>query len=160
MLKSDSMKRSCIWNFKPVETGKKLPKTWEEFCEMFPVKKREFFITNNSLIKSISNIERTPLDDQNLLPDPATAFAVLALCQLIQLRNAFNGDWVPDWSSDDDKFMIEFINGDIIREESSHIAASPLYFKNMVLRDEFLRYFRPLIEKSKPLYGMKEVGEE
>lgn len=26
--------------------------------------------------------------------------------------------------------------------------------------DEFLRYFRPLIEKLKPLYGIKEGGKE
>lgn len=38
----------------------------------------------------------------------------------------------------------------------SHI----LYFKTQELRDEFLRNFRDLIEKLKPLYGIKEGGEQ
>ena len=130
------------------------------FCRMYNVSDAEYYIDYNGALRNAIKSKKFPLrhdeSDKNVLPDIATADAVLALCQLIQLRNAFNGDWVPDWSTNDYKFMIEFINGDIIREESSHIAASPLYFKTMELRDEFFRYFRPLIEKLKPLYGIKE----
>ena len=118
------MKRSCIWNFKPVENGKILPKTW---------------------------------NDKNVLPDRATAEAVLTLCQLIQLRNAYNGDWVPDYKTADTKFTIEFENNRIVKNTTKGWPCI-LVFKSEELCDEFLRCFRPLIEKLKPLYGIKEGG--
>ena len=77
----------AVVTFKP--QGRKLPKSWEEFCEMYPTKANECYIDDLSVIKNgvkgyVRRIER----DENLLPDRATAKAVLALCQLIQLRDA------------------------------------------------------------------------
>lgn len=142
------------------EKERKLPKSWEEFCEMFPIKKSECYISASSKTVEIP----TPRDridaDNNLLPNRATAEAVLALCQLIQLRNAYNGDWVPDWENDDRKYVIEFSDGKIYTDYVVVLASTPLYFKSEELRDEFLKYFRPLIEKLKPLYGIKKGGEE
>ena len=89
----------------------------------------------------------------------ATAEAVLALIMLIQLRNAYNGDWVPEWKEESDKFIIGFHNGHI-ETWSTATTARILCFKTEELRDEFLRNFRPLIEELKPLYGIKEGGEE
>ena len=83
--------------------------------------------------------------------DRATAEAVLALCQLIQLRNAYNGDWVPDWTDNESKFTIDFIEAEIYAGEVRG-CCTPLFFKTKELRDEFLRNFRDLIEKLKPLY--------
>jgi meiotically up-regulated gene 157 (Mug157) protein len=97
---------------------------------------------------------------EKLTSDRATAEAILALCQLIQLRNCYNGDWVPDWTDPtQDKFIIEICKNEI---ECSCVAISNavLYFKTEYLRDEFMRNFRTLIEKLKPLYGIKEGGEE
>jgi hypothetical protein len=131
------------------------------------MKKGEFRIATSSvLLKAKDN---PPFDngekiryfsDTNILPDRATAEAVLALCQLIQLRNAYNGEWVPDWKNyNQDKFTIEFHEREIFCD-CVLITSTPLYFKSKELRDEFLGYFRPLIEKLKPLYGIKEGGEE
>ena len=95
--------------------------------------------------------------------DRATAEAVLALCQLIQLRNAYNGDWVPEWKgycTNCRKYTIEFNGGEIETSRTESLSSSPLYFKTEDLRDEFLRNFRQLIEKLMPLYGIKEGGEE
>lgn len=145
------------------EKERKLPKSWDEFCENYPRKENEAFITNDSCIE-VSGIERKfklENQDKNLLPDCATAEAVLALCQLIQLRNCYNGDWVPDWTDwNENKYVIIFHKNNIAVESASLVAFSPLYFKTEELRDEFLRNFRPLIEKLKPLYGIKKGGEE
>lgn len=105
------MERSCIWNFKPVKTGNKLPKSWEEFCEMFPVKKIEYYTTGTCELGILTDCERNPDTDRDLFQDAPTAYAVIALCQLIQLRNCYNGDWVPDWNSDSYKFVIEIYEG-------------------------------------------------
>lgn len=148
--------------FKPKE--RKLPKTWEEFCEINDVSDKEFYIDDYGVIcnafdyKSVTS--RHQEDDKNLLQNRATAEAILALCQLIQLRNAYNGDWVPDWKDyEQDKFTIEFHDSKIFCDCTSTLSAL-LYFRTDELRDEFLANFRPLIEKLKPLYGIKEGGEE
>lgn len=144
------------------EKERKLPKTWEEFCDMFPAKAGEVTITGTSEFSTVTNERmRIKCADRNLLPDHATAEAVLALCQLIQLRNCYNGDWVPDWEdNDEDKYMIYYYKNRCCEDVYQNTVVSPLYFKTQALRDEFLRCFRPLIEKLKPLYGIKEGGEE
>lgn len=130
---------------------------------MFPAKVGEVIITGTSEFSTVTNERmRIKCADRNLLPDRATAEAVLALCQLIQLRNAYNGDWVPDWDDEEqEKYVITFVCCDEITiTDSYNDAYSPLYFKNEELAKEFLRYFRDLIEKIKPLYGIKEGGQK
>ncbi len=70
------------------EKERKLPKTWEEFCEMFPNFVGEYFRDKKiDQVAAIMNGERRTSSNAELLPDRDTAEAVLALCQLIQLRN-------------------------------------------------------------------------
>ena len=144
------------------EKERKLPKSWEEFCRMNRETKvgESYIMTDSSIRTPGFTFERVMDKDKNLLPDRATAEAVLALCQLIQLRNCFNGDWVPDWNDKESKFVIHFSDGKIEKFDWFNTASSPLYFKTIELRDKFLKYFRPLIEKLKPLYGIKEGGAE
>lgn len=144
----------------------KLPKSWDEFCEMFPCSEKEYFISTLSEIvprivdESCSN-KRHNVRDKCNLPDRATAEAVLALCQLIQLRDCYNGDWVPNWKDkNEDKYVIEFYEEEIEKDTSIVSSQTPLFFKSEKIRDEFLCYFRPLIEKTKSLYGIKEGGEK
>lgn len=151
------MEKSCIWNFKIVKE-RKLPKSWKEFCEMFPIKIGESFIDTCGNVIDV-NCKVAKRVSLNNLPDHATAEAVLALCQLIQLRNCYNGDWKPSYEEDDDYYFIDFMHK-IIVTGFAYTSSSILYFKNREIRDEFLRNFRPLIEKIKPLYGIKEGGEE
>lgn len=144
------------------EKERKLPKSWDEFCEMFPIKRGECSINflSEILQEDVDLDLRNPVTQRKELPDRATAEAVLALCQLIQLRNCYNGDWVPDWEKGCDAFTIEFECANITSVRRIWYAASPLYFKTKELRDQFLHCFRPLIEKLKPLYGIKEGGEQ
>lgn len=144
------------------EKKRKLPKSWEEFCRMnHETKVGESCIMTDSSIRTPGFTSQRFVDkDKNLLPDRATAEAVLALCQLIQLRDAYNGDWVPDWKDKNEiEHIIQFDAEEIHCDTWLCVSASPLYFKTEELRDEFLRNFRPLIEKLKPLYGIKEGGK-
>lgn len=155
------------------EKERKLPKSWEEFCKMFPIKDGECVINSSCVVAELNPSkelnymglmkEKRHVSTLGILPDRATAEAILALCQLIQLRNCYNGDWVPEWkgySTNCRKYTIEFNGGEIETSRTESLSISPLYFKTAELRDEFLRYFRLLIEKLKPLYGIKEGGEE
>lgn len=140
-----------------------LPKTFEEFCEMFPDYTGEYFIEPNNdkkIDQVVVVMEERTYRNAELLPDRATAEAVLALCQLIQLRNAYNGDWVPDCKKVPKPYTIDFSDGKIRITRYDHLQTTPLYFKTEELAKEFLRNFRPLIEKLKPLYGIKEGGEK
>ena len=140
-----------------------LPKSWEEFCALNPITSNDCFITPNSSIGSANVLKsyatRRKRSDKNLLPNFETAEAVLALCQLIQLRNCYNGDWVPNWQTKPDKYIIYYKNRTIVTTVS-WCTPELLYFKTKELCDEFLRNFRPLIEKLKPLYDIKEGGEQ
>ena len=142
------------------EKERKLPKSWEESCKMYPVRVGECVINILSGIDDYGVPERRDaLEDRNILPDRATAEAVLALCQLIQLRNAYNGDWVPDYTIGETKFTIEFDNNRIVKNTTKYWPCI-LVFKSEELCDEFLCNFRQLIEKLKPLYGIKKGGEK
>ena len=157
------MEKSCIWNFNYVGKEYGLPKSWEEFCETHPIKDEECYITPSSyIVNALSRKEssvRFVDEDSNVLSDRATAEAVIALCQLIQLRNCYNGDWKPSYEEDDDYYFIDFMNKEPVLG-FAYTSASILYFKNREIRDEFLRCFRPLIEKLKPLYGIMKGGLE
>ncbi len=128
------------------------PKSWEEFCEKHSVKKGECAIDLASRIEKYERSRyRFPTQDKNLLPDKRTAEAMLALCQLIQLRDCYNDGWKPDWTDvKESKFAIVNSNEKIIPVEyfsNNHILA----FKTKELRGEFLNNFKDLIEIAKPL---------
>jgi hypothetical protein len=144
---------------------KELPKSWEEFCEMYPINAKECYITFYSEIISFDPeteiSERNNVRDRSVLPDRTTAEAVLALCQLIQLRNCYNGEWVPNWKDkNENKYVIEFYEEEIEKDVLIVSSQTPLFFKSEKIRDEFLCNFRSLIEKLRPLYGIKEGGEK
>ena len=143
------------------EKERMLPKSWEEFCEMVPIYAGECYIQANSDIeKRDGNVSNRWIEgDRNLLPDRATAEAVLALCQLIQLRNAYNGDWVPDWSKAN--YNICYSGFNECFEVGVNVGITEiLFFKSEELAEMFLFNFADLIEKLKPLYGIKEGGEQ
>lgn len=138
----------CI-KFKPIK--KELPKTWEEYCKNHPRREGEAWITQGSEIDTMNGgCSRDPKEDRNLLPNQQYAKAMLALCQLIQLRDCYNDGWVPKWADNSQKYYICIVSS----IEFQHInvnTSTILAFKSANLRDEFLENFRDLIKVAKPL---------
>ncbi len=138
----------------------KYPRTWEGFCKCNAIVKGESKIrTDGDIVEyKYSGDKRFIDNDINVLPNRETAEAVLALCQLIQLRECYNQRWKPDWNNfKQEKYVIdlcqnEFDTGNVIG------LGSILHFKSEELRDLFLENFRDLIEKLKPLYGIMKGG--
>ena len=162
--KIETIDGAVVVTFK--ESKPKLPKSWEEFCDMFPDFTGEYFIAPEieekigQVVEVMDGQKRTS-SNAELLPDRATAEAVLALCQLIQLRNCYNGDWIPNWKDQyEQKYTIEIEKCTLLEFQRQTYCSTILYFKSKGLRDEFLRNFRPLIEKLKPLYGIREGNAE
>ena len=142
----------CI-KFKPIVN--KLPKTWEEYCNTHPIREGESWISDISEILHINvlptpNTKRDCTTYRNLLPNEEYAKAMLALCQLIQLRDCYNDGWIPDWTNSLNKYIIYPSKNYIITGINIAVCRI-LAFKTEKLRDEFLNNFKDLIEIAKPL---------
>lgn len=142
--------------YKVVKNENKLPNTWEEFCKMNPIKSGEAYVSANGNIIVIDGpIIKNPIRDPelfcNFLPSKEKAESILALCQLIQLRDCYNDGWVPDWSNKEGKDCLYLENGEwkfSLNSNYEHIFA----FKSPVLCRKFHINFRDLLNKIKPLY--------
>lgn len=133
------------------EKKQRPPRSWEEFCEKYPVKAEEY------LINSCGNIlkNKIPLCGRNTeswCTSKEEAEAFLALIQLRQLRKA----WVGDWKQPNSRTYITVIAYNINDKKVS--VESGNYWSNMVLSfptkemaEDFLSCFRDLCETAKPL---------
>ena len=142
------------FEYKIVEKKVKLPQSWEEFCENYTIKFEEQYIEQDSSIKYIDRFgdyKRGIDEDKNLLPNKEYAEAILALCQLIQLRDCYRQGWKPDWTSDDTKYCINF-NNNFIQTNGYTNTHQILAFQTYELRQEFVNNFKDLIEKVEPLF--------
>lgn len=133
-----------------VKYEKKLPKTWEKFCENYPRKKGEAYFDMNSQICIFSQDYeyRSKDKDKNLLPSKQAAEAHLALMQLHQLRDAWREGWLPDWEDDNqNKYVIAYNKGEF--EIWQHYTASRfLAFQDEKRADEFKDCFIDLIKQA------------
>lgn len=88
--------------------------------------------------------------DNFLTKNEAKAFC--ALGKLIQLRDAWVGDWKPDWNNDSKpKYCIDFEENEAIIN-IHHICQALLVFPTKKMANEFLNCFRDLFEEAKGLY--------
>lgn len=143
---NEELKRLALQTY-PELAKKELPKSWKE-VEII----KGYYVTILCEIEEVSAMQFEIDDsDRNIFATKEQAEASIALAQLSQLREVYRDGWVPDWSAnEEDKFCIEFYNGNISLEEwggRSHF----LSFQDEETRDLFLENFRDLIEKAKPL---------
>ena len=120
-----------------------LPKTWEDLKYISGA-----YISALSYIDTINSIETIP-SAKNIFPTKELAEAALALAQLLQLRDRYNGD---------NKGFIFLENNYCIYNNRNSIhfniyanTNSLLAFRTRELRDEFYNNFKDLIEIAKPL---------
>lgn len=96
----------CI-KFKPV----KQELTYEDVCEkIFKEVDICYYITNDGCISTISTKDCS-CDEANDAPTKAQLEKILAINQLQNIANYYNGDWKPDWEDKDEtKYVIYFNN--------------------------------------------------
>lgn len=126
---------------------RELPQSWEEMGNISGC-----FIDAESYI-SKGCIEISCEDgNENVLPTEELAEAMLALCQLLQLRDRYNEGWKANWKSNNYKYIICIYNDDIACDMSLNKQAI-LSFETSELRDTFINApkIRELIEIAKPL---------
>ena len=126
----------------------RFPKTWEEFCEFYPIPRGSACIDRDSNLLFRWDNRRCDLFDRNVLPSEKAAKAHLALMQLHQLRDCYRQGWVPEWGNiDESKFVIEMA-GNELTVENYGITRHFLSFQDKERANEFLTNFRELIEEA------------
>ena len=142
--------KKAIWKDDKIifeDVAPKLPETWEEFCELYPIKGWEHFIDSDSLVLGAKEGKRLYKCDRNVLPSAEAAKAHLALMQLNQLRDCYRQGWVPDRSDKNFKYCICLYDNEykaIQILERSHF----LTFQSMELAEKFLKNFKDLIKQA------------
>lgn len=86
---------------------------------------------------------------RNYLSTENRAKAFLALMQLVELRDAWNEGWKPDWKGENN-FTIK-IYCDNVKIEDSFNFQRVLYFKSEELAEKFAEQFKDLINEAKEL---------
>lgn len=86
-------------------------------------------------------------------PTEAEAEASIALAQLCQLRDRYNGGWKPDWGNDEEEKACIVVYNRKEYADYAYRLYHVLHFKTKELRDKFMENFSDLIEKAKPLLG-------
>ena len=123
-----------------------LPRSWEEFCKKHPIKEGESYI--NSVGKIISFTTKTARRDwDHICPSKESAEAHLAMIQLEQLRDCYRGIFItvigmPVWNIsmyDGKPHIFQAMWG------KNH---SFLSFQSKEVAEEYLKNFKPLIEKA------------
>ena len=137
----------CI-KFKPISSH--LPETWEEFCKVCPIQEGEAFINNVSMVVTVDFGMNRSFSNKNTLPSEEMAKAMLALCQLIQLRDCYNQGWKLDLESNEQKYAI-ISTKDGLQTHSYFEISRVLTFKTQELCEKFLKNFEDLIKVARPL---------
>lgn len=129
------------------------PRSWEEFCEKYPVTAHEAMICGpSSIILAAYNVGkvRRVEEDKNWIVSKEEAEAFLALMQLRQLRKA----WVEDEKEFEKPFCI-ICRHDMFNKPISvvswYTSHRLLSFPSEQMAKDFLNCFRDLCEIAKPL---------
>jgi hypothetical protein len=120
---------------------KGLPKTWEGFGLI-----EGYYVESGRYAQSYFGTSANPAN-RKVFPTREEAEASIALAQLCQLRDRYNGQTGVEGC--DHRASTPYVGGD----DEDVIYNNLLSFKTRELRDEFANNFSDLIEKAKPLLG-------
>ena len=136
--------------FKKKEDTK--PKSWEEYCFQQQTNCKEGYCINNvtSEIQEI-NWGLCTCSWKTVLPSKELTEAFLAMMQLMSLRQAWIGDWTPDWNDETlVKWNIICLQNQVCLCDTL-IKSRVLSFPTKEMAGDFMDCFRVLLEIAKPL---------
>jgi hypothetical protein len=128
------------------------PRSWGEYVAQHG-QTHSYYIDNNSTIRICGWANIISSDYwKNVLPSKKIAEAFLAMMQLMSLRQAWIGDWEPDWN--DEYLLYKYC---IISKRSGFEVYSSikdiraLSFPTKEMATDFMNTFKDLLEVAKPL---------
>lgn len=117
------------------------PMSWEEFVKLH---------YSEDIVRGFSatafDYRQNPLYNRFNTANEAKAFC--ALGKLIQLRDAWWGEWRPNWNDTTEKFNIYYAQN-VLRVDISVMSSCIFSFPTKEMADDFLETFRDLIEQAK-----------
>lgn len=145
------LKKVSETEYQIVPKERKLPKTWKEFCEIYSTKyNNEYFINNDSTILKVTATCRLSDPDRNVCPSKEVAEGILALIQLIQLRDYYNNGWKP---RDDEWIYTVYYDCGMWRIHFGTFLSNRLfYFQSEEIAAKFGCSFKDLLDKVKYLF--------
>ena len=132
------------------------PRSWEEFCENYPLTGEEYFIDTysnikNTIYKSDANVNRNVNYGKNWINSKKEAEAFLALMQLRQLRKAWVGDWEYTWGETLGYITYSLRKKQVLVDCGYIWSNSVLSFPTPEMAKDFLNCFKDLCETAKIL---------
>lgn len=136
------------------------PRSWEEYLRKDNHPNKLWFINPaNKITNGISStggaIKNCDLNKSHCymgayLPSKELAESFLAMMQLMSLRQAWIGDWKPDWYVNEYKYCIIILDNKYTVDGFIHFHQS-LSFPTRELAENFMNTFKDLLEIAKPL---------
>lgn len=128
------------------------PKSWKEFCERYPKKSGETFISSTSeiFVYNIPSI-RDEKRDMNVCTSKEEAEAFLALMQLRQLRKAWVGEWEPSRNVEYSVILVEKKTNRFEVDYGYWEYNYLMTFPTQLMAQDFLNCFKDLCETAKIL---------
>ena len=139
--------------FKKKENAK--PRSWEEYCCQQQTNCKEGYCINTvtSEIQEI-NWGLCTCSWKTVLPSKELAEAFLAMMQLMSLRQAWIGDWTPDYYMNmASNWCIEYEPNPGVFSIENHCKTNGggLTFPTREMTKDFMNCFKDLLEIAKPL---------
>jgi hypothetical protein len=133
--------------FKPIDSLE----TWKDCIKSLENKGKSFYyITDDSDIDDIDN-PTLNFRNYNLLPSEEIAEKFLTLQKLYTCRQAYIGDWKPDFTKHSEPKFCIYGSDNCIRIYTHYRAASIFSFPNRELAMKFLHNFKEDLEFIKDL---------
>ena len=130
------------------------PRSWKEYYEQQIANKKHGYYIDDEDCSSVSVVwnELAEVNKwKNVLPSEELAEAFLAMMQLMSLRQAWIGDWEPDWKDETRvKFIIICLENQVLFQ-NTYITSRGLSFPTSEMAEDFMNTFKDLLEIAKPL---------
>ena len=130
------------------------PRSWGEYYEQQIANKKHGYYIDDADCSSVSVVwnEYAGANKwRNVLPSKELTEAFLAMMQLMSLRQAWIGDWEPDWKDETRvKFIIICLENQVLFQ-NTYITSRGLSFPTSEMAEDFMNTFKDLLEIAKPL---------
>lgn len=133
-----------------IEKKQNPPRSWEEFCERYPITEKEVYINSHSEILPAGAFTHTTRDitvGKSWCISREEAEAFLALMQLRQLRKAWVGDWEPIKGETYWGIYNNIVAG--ICDKPFAMSNTAMSFPTPEMAEDFLSCFKDLCETAK-----------
>lgn len=125
------------------------PRSWKEYFEQY--KNAPCYELGFDVNGGYWNKPTMYGDGCCAVPSKELAEAFLAMMQLMSLRQAWIGDWKPDWKTNSARNWCIVSREYELKVDFFHITTMVLSFPTKEMAEDFMNCFKDLLEIAKPL---------